>query len=218
MTASKLGAPVLIATVVAALMVFVVVSSPVQAASVTPAAVVGEWSYGAVKTVSVPLQTAANGWTYEGNATFGYTTTVYDNNTSASTFEFTIFRTMGAAFSVRFCDPSCTNPTSWVSESYRAWESTVSFTNITLLGTVLEGSTPTSAVAVENSTVVLHGNVTESSNAYLPNLGELGPHTHYLSADISGVSSVSFSPALGLFPINLSPGDSWSSTSDFNAT
>jgi hypothetical protein len=218
MIARKHGTLVLMSTVVAALLVFVVVSNPVQAAPASPANTLGTWEYGAVKSVSVPAQRAADGWTYEGNATFGYTVSVWDNNTSASTFELTVLRTMGAAFSVRFCLSTCSNPSSWVSESYRAWESTDSFTNLTTLGSVTEGGASVPAVAVLNSTVFLRSNVTEQSNAYFPQLGQLGPHTHYLSASIAGDSSVVFAPALGLFPIDLSPGDSWNSTSQFTAS
>jgi len=219
MNASKHGTPVLIATVMGLLMVFVVASSSVAAAPLAPASTpVGAWSYGAIKTVSVGPLKATDGWTYQGNATYGYTVTVFDNNTSASTFELTIFRTMGVAFTVQFCFPTCSAPTRWVNESYRAWESTTSFTNLTTQGTVEEGTSSVPAVAIDNTTVFLRSNLTEVSDAYLPELGQLGPHTHYLSASISGDSAVTFSPSLGLFPIDLAPGDTWSSSSSFNAT
>jgi len=218
MIASKRGTSVLISTVVATLMVFVVVSNPVQAAPLAPAASVGEWSYGYIKNFSVGPTTFSSGWTYEGEAILGYTVMVYDNNTSATTYEFTIFRTMGVAFTVRFCYPTCSDPARWANETYRAWESTTSFTNITNASSVqLAGSGPVPAVGVTNSTVFLRANLTEESDVYLPALDPLGPHTHYLSAEISGHSTVSFSPALGLFPIDLSSGDSWTSMSNFTA-
>lgn len=215
MHASKNSAPVLVATVVAVLMVFVVASSPANAAPVPASSTpVASWSYGAVKTVSVGPVTASDGWTYEGNVTFGYTVTIYDNNTSANTFELTIHRTMGVAFSVRFCLPSCSSPSEWANESYRAWETTTAFSNFTTQGVVQEGNDATvPAVALENSTVFLRANVTETSDVFLK--GEAGPHTHYLSAALAGDSLVDFSPALGLFPTDLTQGSSWSNTSAF---
>lgn len=215
---SRNRAPVLIALGMSALMVFVLASSSVDAAPLAPSSTpVGVWSYGAVKNVTVgPLQ-SSDGWMYEGTATFGYTVTIFDNSTSSATFELTVLRTMGAAFTVRFCDPSCSSPAQWANESYRAWESTTAFANFTSQGTVLEsGVSSVPAIAIQNSTVFLRSNVTESSDVYLPASGELGPHLRYLGASIAGHSAVEFSPALGLFPDVLSPGSTWASTSQFD--
>ncbi|MGD0588743.1 MAG: hypothetical protein ABSA63_08150 [Thermoplasmata archaeon] len=211
------GLSVLAVTGMAVLMVFVLVAGSVAAAPTpTTSTSVGSWSYGVVKTVSVASQHTADGWTYQGNATFGYTTTIYENNTSATTFEVTILRTMGAAFSVQFCFPSCTSPTEWFNESYRAWEATTAFSNFTTQGSVLESASSVPAIAILNSTVFLRANLTESSDVYLPRAGQLGPHTGYLAATIAGDSIVNFSPALGLIPTVLTPGRSWSSTGNFN--
>jgi len=217
MHASAQRLSVLAATGMVSLMVFALlpgaaVASPVPATAVAS----GSWAYGAVKTVSVGPLMGDNGWTYQGNATFGYTVTIFENNTSASTFELTVFRTMGAAFSVQFCLPSCSAPTEWVNESYRAWESTTAFSNFTTQGSVVEGSSSVPAIGILNSTAFLRENVTESSDVFLPHAGQLGPHTNFLSASISGESAVTFAPALGLIPLNLSPGSSWSSTSQYN--
>jgi hypothetical protein len=200
-------------------MVFVVASGAVEAAplqgSSTP---VGSWSYGIVKTVSVGPQRASDNWVYQGNATFGYTVSIFDNNTSATTFELTVFRTMGAAFSVQFCSPSCSSPVQWVNLSYRAWESTIASANFTTEGKVVEsGSGPATAIALVNSSVWLHGNLTETSVEHLPTLGWKGNHDRYLSADVVARVSVGFSPSLGLFPVNLTAGSMWTSTSGFQA-
>ncbi len=214
------GLPVLVVVVLAVLMVFVVASGAVEAAplqaSSTPA---GSWSYGAVKTVSVgPLPASDQGWVYEANATFGYTVTIWDNNTSATTFELTILRTMGAAFSVQFCSPSCSSPTNWVNVSYRAWEDTNGISNFTTQGSVHENGTSVPAIALLNSSVWVRANLTETYNAHLPVLGWQVDKTRYLSGSIVGRSTVSFTPSLGLFPVSLTPGTSWDSTSAFNAT
>jgi hypothetical protein len=171
-----------------------------------------------VDTITVPLQHAANGWVYGGTVTFGYTVTFWDNSTSATTFELTIYRTMGLAYSIRFCDLGCGSPTQWANESFRLYESTATFANFTDQGTVhLNGTTEVPAIALENTSSFLHANLTESTDVFLPSVGYMGPHLGYLGADLVANSSVAFSPALGLFPTLLSPGDTWSSASAFDA-
>lgn len=212
------GGSVLLAVVLAVLMVFVLASSSVAAAPVPASSTpVGSWSYGAVKTVSVGPLHGADGWTYQGTATFGYTVTIFDNNTSASAFELTVIRTMGAAFSVEFCLPSCSSPTNWVNLTYRAWETTTAFSNFTTQGSVLEGTTPVPAIALENSSVWVRANLTETSDEHLPKLGWTSDHTRYLSANVAGQANVEFTPSLGLFPLSLTPGTSWSAKSAFQA-
>jgi len=211
--------PVVGTVLVACLMVFVLTSSPIAATPVlTPSDSTGAWYYGNVVTVSVASQKATDGWMYAGNATFGYTVTVYANSTSSHTLELTVFRTMGLEYSIRFCSPSCSQPRQWANQSLHVYESTIAFANFTDQGTVvLNGSAEVPAIAIQNSTVLFHANVTESSDVYLP-LVDKGPHLGYLSANLTGVSSVSFSPALGLFPSQLTPGDTWTSQGAFNET
>ncbi|HYA71032.1 MAG TPA: hypothetical protein VEH28_06675 [Thermoplasmata archaeon] len=218
--ASRSEIPVLGTVLVAGLMVFVLASTPVEAAPVPASSTsLGHWSYGNLTVIRVPLQHAAGGWMYQGNAAFGYTVTIYENATSASTLELTVFRTMGLSFSVKFCTPSCSSPLQWANESFRLYESTTTFANFTDQGSVTEnGTTPVLAIALDNTTSFLHANLTESSDNYLPSLGQRGPHLTYLGADLKAHSTISFTPALGLFPSNpsdLVPGSTWNSTSDF---
>src|SRR5208283_550193 len=214
------GLPVLLAVVMAVLMVFVVASASVEATPVSPtSSPVGTWSYGVVKTVSVvalPSDTNPN-WLYQGTATFGYTVTSWLNNTSNTTFELTILRTMGAAFSVEFCLKSCSSPADWVNLSYRAWESTTGISNFTTQGSVLEGKQAVPAVGLQSSNVWVRSNLTETYDAHLPALNWPTDKTRYLSGAIGGRAAVTFTPALGLFPTTLTPGTSWNSTSAFQA-
>jgi hypothetical protein len=217
MRSSKKAIPLAATVLVAGLMVFVFASGPVEAAPAVPAvSPAGTWSYGVVKTLSVAPTLASGDWYYEGNATFGYTVTVYENSTSASGIELTIFRTMGVSYNVEFCQSSCSHPTQWSNQSYRLWESTTSFTNLTTAGSVDENGTAVPAVAVVNSTAFLRANLTESSNTFLPTAGQKGPHLRYLGASLSGHSTVEFTPALGLFPDSLESGSTWNSSSDFS--
>jgi len=218
-TAPVRGLSILLAVLVAVLMVFVVASTSVEAAPVPAGSTpVGSWSYGAVRTVSVGPVTGSDGWTYEGTATFGYTVTIYDNNTSSTNFELTVFRTMGAAFDVRFCLPSCSSPTNWVNLTYRAYESTAAISNFTTQATVFENGMGVPAIGLENSTVWLQANLTESSHEHLPMLGWAVDRTRYLSAAVAGHSTVDFTPSLGLLPTSLTPGTVWNATSAFVAS
>jgi len=213
------GLPVLVALVLAVLMVFVVASGAVEAAPLhTASTPVSSWSYGVVKTVSVGPLRASDNWVYQGNATFGYTVTTWTNNTTGNTFEITILRTMGAAFSVEFCDPSCTSPTNWVNVSYRAWESTTGISNFTTQGLVYENGLPVPAVGLENSSVEVRSNLTERYDAHLPVLKWPADKVRYLTGSIVGHAAVSFAPALSLFPTALTAGTSWNSTSAFLAS
>jgi len=212
----KVAVPLVV--VAAALMVFVLVTPPVGAAGATPTngTATGTWSYGAAKTVNVGPVRASDGWDYEGTLTIGYTVTVYQNNTSSNTFELTVFRTIGASFSLHFCSPSCSSPLNWVNLTYRAFQNTAGFSNFTTAGTVVENDQNVPAVALLNSTVFLDSNVTESSVEHLPVLHWLGDHDYYLAAQIVGDAAINFAPSLGLFPLNLTPGSSWSATSAFS--
>lgn len=212
------GFSALFAVGMAVLLVFVFASAVVEAAPVPDGSTpVGYWSYGAVKTVSVGPQRAADGWTYQGNATFGYTVTIYDNNTSTSDFQLTIERTTGASFTLNFCYPSCTLPTSWATLTYRAWEVARAVSNLTTNGTVTEnGNSDVPAVALLSSTVTVAANVTETAFEHLANASPPGNRTGYLSGSVQGRSVVGFAEPLGLIPLSLTPGSSWSSTSPFH--
>ena len=217
MRPSKNGVPLAATVMVAGLMVFVLACTPVQAASITPASnSSGTWSYGVVKAFAVAPTLASGSWWYEGNATFGYTVTIYENSTSPTTIELTVYRTMGAAYNVEYCQVSCAHPTAWSNQSFRIWESTTSFTNLTTTGAVYENGTAVPAVAILNSTASVRANVTESSNAYLPMVGQKGPHLRYLGASLTARATVDFTPAFGLFPDSLVSGSAWNSSSEFS--
>jgi len=208
------------ALLVVSLLVFV--PAPALAASSTAAsatsASVASWSYGVLKTVHVGPDTTSNGWVYEGNATLGYTVTIWENSTSATTFELTVYRTIGLAYALRFCDIACGAPVQWANETFRAYETTATFANFTDQGTVTENGNDVSAIALENTTSFLHANVTESTDVFLPSIGERGPHIGYLGANLLARSAVTFTPALGLIPDQLVPGSTWNASSQFTAT
>jgi len=211
-------APVLGTVLIAGLLVFVLTSAPAGATALPAASTpTSTWSYGVVKTITVPLQHASGGWVYQGNATFGYTVTIYENSTSPTTFELTVFRTMGFAYSVRFCNAACAAPQQWANQTFRIYEATATFANFTSQGTVTENGSEVAAIALQNTTSFLHANLTESTDVYLPSLDQLGPHLGYLAANLVASASVRFSPALGLVPVQLVSGSTWNSSSEFTA-
>lgn len=213
---------VALSVALAVFMVFVLSSTSLAAATPVPATATSQtvWAYGYVKTVSVGPLTAANGWTYEGNATVGYSVILNQTNTSATTFELSVQRTMGVLFFVEFCLPSCRSPSSFANLTYHAWEVTDSFANFTTQGTVLENGKAVAAVALLNTSSTVQANLTEQGHSALPpgGGGALVHRSKYLSAAVSSVSNVSFATPLGLFPLNLTSAQSWSSSSAFNAS
>ena len=212
---------VVASTVLAAFMVFVLSSSAL--ASAAPVASTGTpqtlWAYGFVKSVSFgPLHTM-DGWAYDGKATVGYSVVLNQTNTSATTFELNVHRTMGVMLSVEFCRPACGFPVSYANLSTRAWEVSDTSANFTTQGTVEESSGPVAAIALINASSSVAANLTESAHSALPsNTGAILDRSKYLSAAISGAASVNFTPSLGLFPSNLGSAQSWTAGSAFQAS
>ncbi len=226
MKATARTATVITSVALAGFMVFVLSSSSIVAAAPGGASRTSsnQWAYGYVKNVSVGPWTAHDGWVYEGNAVLGYSVILNQTNTSASTFELSVHRTMGAFFSVKFCYPSCSSPTEFAFLSYRAWETTDSYANFTIDGAVNENGNMVPAIALLDSSSTLTANLTETRNSVLPVLSpttgttSLVDRSAYLGASVSSRSNVSFSPSLGLFPLGaLSQATAWSSTSGFHA-
>jgi len=213
------GLSALFAVGMAVLMVFVFASGSVDAvptATSTSPATFGMWSYGNWTTISVGPFHTADGWVYGGNATFGYTVTISESNTSLG-FELSIDRTMGASFALVFCNPSCASPTDWANLSYRAWETTNATSNFTRSALVSENGQNVTAVGLLGSTTKVDASVMESAGEHLVHASGIVDRAAYLIANLTGSTSVQFAPALGLFPTNLTAGSSWSSTSAFTA-
>ena len=85
------------------------------------------------------------------------------------------------------------------------------------MGTVYSSGIPAQAVALENSSVRLRGNLTESATAVVNTLRGKASASEHFAVETSGRATVSFSPALGLFPNNLSL-PTWNSSSAYTAS
>jgi hypothetical protein len=206
-------------------MVFVLTAGSVATASPTPATGASQtvWAYGIVKSVSVGPQRALDGWTYQGSATVGYSVILNQTNTSSSTFELSVQRTMGVLFFVEYCLPSCSSPREFSNLTFHAWETVTSSANFTTSGTVLENGGPVPAIALLDTSSQSRANVTEASHSLLPGVGPLpGANTaersKYLSANVLSASSVRFGSPLGIIPLDLASAQQWSSNASFNAT
>lgn len=209
-----------LSTLLALLMVFVLLSSPLAGA--TPSSSVGSseasWAYGYLKTASFGPLRASDGYLYEGMVTVGYEVIINETNTSSSTFELAIHRTMGVAISIEFCKPNCLSSTYFANLTGRAYEDTFAWANFTTSGTVEENAQPAPAFALLNSSSSVTSALTESTHSLLPRLvGGVAARSSSLSAEISSTANVRFTPALGLIPLNLTPGSEWSSSSAYVA-
>jgi hypothetical protein len=215
------SATIVVSAVMGFFMVFVLASSSFAlAASPTPADLAQyTWAYGFVKTVSVSPTYTADGWQYDGSLVIGYAVVITETNTSPTTFELSVHRTMGAAFSVEFCKPRCALPTSSANLTVRAWEDAHAWANFTTQGVVEESHVPVPAIALLNTSSTVKANLTEAAYSVLPSgTGPPVDRSTYLSAAVSSIASASFSPALGLIPLDLAPPASWEAMSAFNAS
>jgi hypothetical protein len=175
------------------------------------------WAYGAVKTVDFQ-GLSASGWQYSGNATYGYSVILNQTNTSATSFELTVNRTMGALFQVHYCSPNCKSPKYFGNVSDHVFETIQATANFTSAGTVDENGASVAAFALNNSQSHLRANVTESESSFLPGLLGLGAtRSHYLGANVVASSKVEFTPGLGILPAALSNAQSWNSSAAFTA-
>lgn len=204
-------------------MVLVLAAPSLASAEPSPAGGAGPspWAYGFLKTYSVGPRTASDGWQYQGNATIGYSVIIGQTNstTDPSDFELTVERTMGVLFSIEFCNPSCSSPTSYWTLSYHAWEALDASANFTTSATVnVLGGFTAKAIGLLNSSTTLKANLTEVAHSDLLGAGGEVTRSKYLSANISGMYTVNLSTPLGLIPLTLTPGESWTSSSDFTAS
>ncbi|MCI4365781.1 MAG: hypothetical protein L3K10_06980 [Thermoplasmata archaeon] len=205
------------ALLVATLMVLVLPVGVVSATS-TPAADAPRtlWAYGAVETVDFH-GFSHNGWEYTGNATYGFSVILNQTNTTATTFELDVNRTMGALIHVHYCSPSCSAPRYFGNESAHFYESVAAAANFTTTGSVDENGHPVSALALNNSQTHLLANETLTASAYLPAAGLPVSRSAYVSAHVRAEASMGFSPGLGILPTDLSTAQTWNSTAQFSA-
>ncbi len=203
---------------VAALMVFVLPAGLASGTAVSPAASPSEtlWAYGAVRVVNFSGSTSG-GWEYQGQATYGYSVTLNQTNTSSTTFELSLNRAMGARIAIDLClSPCTTGVSSTANFTYHSWELSGAYANFTTAGTVTEGTASVPAIALTDSHSFANASLVETAMSDLA--GVL--RSRLLSVSTNGDAELNFTTPLGLLPLNLSTGQSqsWTSSSAFNAS
>lgn len=195
-------------------------SAPVP--PVTP----NEWAYGVVKNISWgPHRFAGHpGWVWKGDATIGFSVILSQTNTSASTFELTLSRSMGVRWNVEYCLSSCDSPSEFLLNQYAQSEVVDASVNLTDQGSVIEnGTTSVPALALLNSTTHVVANLTNTARSSFPGPSGMGGgmmvnRSMGVNVSVRSDSQVSFDPYLGLFPLDLSAAQVWSSSASFAAS
>jgi len=171
------------------------------------------WAYGELRTVD--FRGVAGAYTYEGSATIGYSVIFNETqNLSGGILTVNAVRTIGLLENIRYCLPSCSAPRIQANFSDHAFESTDAWANLTTDGTVTEPHGTAPALALLNSTVRLDEKLRESEDS---SSGSTVLRDRLLDVNVSGTLSVNLSTPLGLFPLNVSAGDTWSSASTYTA-
>jgi hypothetical protein len=173
------------------------------------------WAYGRVVEFQYSSDASLHhGLALRGKVLEGYSVILNQTNTSTG-YLLQVTRTTGVSVNLTFCPgATCTNPLA--NFTLRAWERSVSFGNFTENGTVLDTVTlqTVPAVALANSTGTYAGNLTERFALLRGGI----PIVRLLAAHVAGNLSAEFSPAIGLYPLNLSATSSWVSTAAYSAT
>jgi hypothetical protein len=175
------------------------------------------WAYGNQGSSS---STGIHNGTYEArNTYFGWHVVLTQTNLSATTFQLELVRTMGFTVYASFCNPDCSRPLANANLTVRAWEQSVGFANFTTNGSVDLNGSVVPALALVNDHASTSGNVTETLSGTIHRiLGMPSSASGYVSVHDAATVSVTLSPALGLIPTHLAPGESWSSASRFVAS
>ncbi|MCI4358144.1 MAG: hypothetical protein L3J95_00745 [Thermoplasmata archaeon] len=189
---------------------------PISTATTTsPGAV--SWAYGAERSFSATGTAADGNTTFNLHASYGWNTILTERNGSAGTLQVEVNRTVGASLFVTYCRPNCVAPTRSLNITEHVWESEIVFANLSASGTVYQNGTPTPAFALENTSVVQRGNLTESALAVINTLHGKATASEHFWANSQGSASVSFAPFLGLFPTTLGAAG-WNSTAQYSAS
>ncbi len=181
-----------------------------HAAGSTSAAPKSDWAYGAIRTIAPHGQGVRYG--YEATATLGFADILDQTSGSAGSFNITDNRTMGLLLSVTYCAPTCRHPTATLTLTYHAWESLHGEVNLTSTASVDLLGTPTAAVGLVSS--YLNVNVGARAAVTWTDAGKV-VGARSLQVAVEGNSSTIFTPALGLVPLTVAAGDTWSATAAF---
>jgi len=194
-----------------------IASAATVSSAASPAAGTVQWAYGANVSGSATWTNASGGYTASLTTFFGWETILNQSTGAHGSISLEAQRTVGLDYWLSFCKPTCSSPTWTGNVTFKAWQTEHGFANLTTNGTVTVNGTQVPALALENETNRVQGNVTETVSAVFH--GPMNTHTAEYSFSVGASSdlTVTFAPALGLVPDELTPGLEWNSTSLFIA-
>ncbi len=202
-----------VSVAVSFLTVCVPVAGSASAATSDAAASTASWAYGAIHSGSG--SGLGGTYTYTYSATVGYALVLNETEPSPGNYTLTADRTMGVLLSVEFCRPSCAHPVVTASVGYHVWESIHATLNLTSWGNVTVNGTPTRALALRSTAVTVTTGLVEGVKV-VDNGSVL--RAHNLTVALNASSQTSFTPALGLVPVQITGPMAWTSTSAFAST
>ncbi len=207
--------PKVIATAVTVAVSFLTVGVPGVAGAHPSAAVADDagsvlWAYGGLRSIAPHGQGLTYGWS--ASATFGFAVVLSQASGSDGSYGVTANRTMGLILSAEFCRPSCAHPLAYAQVYYHAWESEHAALVLNSTASVTVGGDAVPAVGLHSSNITVNVGIVASTTLYAAGVN-VGSRS--LNVSVAGDSASVFGPSLGLLPLTLSPGESWSSASGF---
>jgi hypothetical protein len=192
------------AALVVALLLVPGVIGATPVASTTPATSSGvtQWAYGTQDNLSFSLM--SNSTTYTVTASFDYAVVFTQTNTSSTTFELEVQRTLGFNFVATY---SSTVVSATLSGT--GFEADTGFGNFTENGSVYVNGTAVPALAVINTAHTASASLVEAATV---TLGKQTA-TAAFNASLASQGHATYAPDLGIVPDNVSAGESWNATS-----
>lgn len=191
-------------------------ASPASSTGPAPLSSNQTWAYGGLKQVHLGRNVGSplsSEYAYSVNATFGFAVILNETQTPQGAYLVTLSRVMGSDLKVDFCRPSCTRPIATGSIVHRAWEATNASVLLVANGTVtLAGGSDVAALALASSSIQISAGVRESE-VYA--LGGTLQRSDQLAADLEASDQLNLTPPLGLFPLNVTAGETWTANSSF---
>lgn len=170
------------------------------------------WAYGAHENASGTWTNSTG--TYSITTFFGWDVLLTETNATHG-FALTASRAMALDFTIHYCRSPCGPSSPSAQVDYRAWESEVGSANFTTAGAVTVNGSEVPGLAISSASDVVRASVTENWSAALHGLLLDRTESGSLSVAAEAGLNVSFSPALGLLPEPVAPGEVWNASSAF---
>ena len=203
----------LVLTGVAVLMTLAVVPTlAAGAASASPAPLTAadsptnQWAYGGIGWSNGSV-TSGTGQSMTWNASFGWTVIFTETSTGNHTVMVEEQRTVGIDLTAQY-----SGLLYQATYTFQGHEHDTGFANLTNDSTVYVNGSPVPALGIDNDSTSINGSIAEAISV------THNGTTKTASLDVTGwaKTSASFTPALGLIPLNLTGATEWNSTSTIN--